>query len=209
MTGEGSWLAGLGRRLARDDEGVSEVVSYALMFALGAIALVFSMDVLVDAQDQGSEIAAAQQVNAIGQATATSITDAARAAESSPNATFETTLEFPEPVQSHNFTIHLDVPDEPDPDAEPQGWEDFWHPEKDGGCPVNPSVRVATGDERITSTVPLDNRTTAQATSNWCLVLDTQETIDASDGGLTIRFERTDLHGNERLPVITMTPADR
>lgn len=214
-----SQLARVGQRLASNDEGVSEVVSYSLMFALGAIALVFSMDVLVDAQEQGSRIAAAQQLNAVGQATATGITDATRAAETSPNASFESTINFPERIQAQNFTIRLTVPDEPaygsaacDTGSE---WRCFWHPgqahdnQDEAGCPSRPTLHVSTGDNRLDAEIPLDNRTVSQATSDACLILDTQNVISSSAGGITIEYDRMEIHGHDRLPVITMRPPHR
>lgn len=199
-----SFLPALGRRVA-NDEGVSEVVSYTLMFALGAIALVFSLDVLVDAQDQGTEIATAQQINDVSHATTASLLDAVRAAETSPNATFETTLTFPATIQANNFTLRITVPDEPDYDDDP-AWRDFWGPSNE--CPQDPVLHISTGDEDLNTHVPLSNRTTAQATTDACLVLDTNRTVTSSAGGMTVTYERQTLHGH-KLPVITMKPTTR
>lgn len=201
-----SLLSMIGRRVM-NDEGVSEVVSYTLMFGLGAIALVFSLDVLVDAQDQGTEIAAAQQMNDVSQATAASLFDAARAAEASPNATFETKLTFPANIQANNFTLRITVPGEPAYDDDP-AWRNFWDPQND--CPKNPTLHVSTGNQDLDAAVPLSNRTTAEATSDACLVLDTDRTVASSAGGMTISYERKTLHGgSEKLPVITMEPTTR
>ncbi len=194
----------------KNDEGVSEIVSYTMMFALGAIALVFSLDVLVDAQHQGNDIAVAQQMNDISQATAASLLDAARAAETSPNATFDTTVTFPATIQANNFTLRLSVSGEPTPTDDDcdtgQEWRCFWHPDPaHDGCPKDPVLHVSTGDQDLDAHVPLSNRTTAQATANACLVLDTSRTVTSSAGAMTISYERKTLHGHE-LPVITMKP---
>lgn len=179
----------LRRRLARDD-AVSEVVSYTLMFAMGATALTFSMEMLVDAQERGADIATAKQVNQLGQATATLVQDAARAAHNAPNATFSTKITLPDTMAGRNYTIRLHVPGGSSPTPSPT-------------CPTNAEVHVASGTEDIDKTVRLGNLTTGEVLPGTCLVLDTSETVSSSDGALRVRYERAPT------PTITLDSANR
>lgn len=204
----------LARSLRRDD-GVSEVVSYSLMFALGAAALVLSMDLFVDTQEHGARIASAQQADRLAQVTGTTVGDAATVAHAAPNATFESTVDLPDAFRNRNFTIQLFVPCEPDPDTSPSDWDDFWNVESGGWsspsgcpandeCPVNAEVHVATSEEDIDATARLGNRTTAQVQATNCLVLDTQVSITESAGSFDVTYE---LAGGT--PTITLAANDR
>ncbi len=186
------------RSLARDD-AVSEVISYTLMFAMGAAALTFSMQMLVDAQEHGADIATAKQVNQLGQATTTVVEDAARAAHNAPNATFTTKITLPDAMEGRNYTIWFHVPGEPDPVGSPSSWSSFWQP----SCPTNAQVRISTGDDQIEETVRLGNLTTGEVLPGTCLVLDTTETVSSSSGALGVRYER----GSN--PTITLDAAHR
>lgn len=171
------WLERYRRRLARDD-GASEVVAYTLMFAMGATALAFSMEVLVDTQEAGAEIATARQVNQIGQMTSTLVHDAARAAQSAPNATFTTSVNLPGTLQGQNYTIRLFVRNQTaDPSSPP--------------CPTNPEVHVASGVEDVGATVRLANLTTSEVLPGTCLALDTDRTVASSADALRVKYERT------------------
>jgi hypothetical protein len=181
------------------DEGVSEVVSYALMFALGAVALTVSMDMFVDAQERGATIAAAQEASSLAEVTGTTTSDAATVAHATANATFETTVELPQRLQGANFTISYRVPCEPDP-SDTNEWEDFWDVNNGAwsspagcpantDCPVNPEVHVSTSDEDLDATTRLGNRTVGQVTKDRCLVLDTQAEVSASARSFDVSFE--------------------
>lgn len=184
------------------DEGVSEVVSYALMFALGAVALTVSMDMFVDAQERGATIAAAQEASSLAEVTGTTTSDAATVAHATANATFETTVELPQRLQGANFTIGFRVPCEPDRATQQAQWEDFWNTTDENSgysagsgcpapddCPVNPEVHVATSDEDLDATSRLGNRTVGQVTKDRCLVLDTQAEVSASARSFDVSFE--------------------
>jgi hypothetical protein len=181
------------------DEGVSEVVSYALMFALGAVALTVSMDMFVDAQERGATIAAAQEASSLAEVTGTTTSDAATVAHATANATFATTVELPQRLQGTNFTISYRVPCEPDP-SDTNEWEDFWDVNNgpwssptgcptNTDCPVNPEVHVSTSDEDLDATTRLGNRTVGQVTKDRCLVLDTQAEVSASARSFDVSFE--------------------
>lgn len=184
---------------ARDDRGVSEVVSYTLMFALGATALGFSMQMFVDAQEHGARISTAQQANALGQATASSIQDAAQIAHQAPNATFNTTITLPESVASHNLSIRLSVPNEPDRGS--GNWGTFWEPD----CPTSARIVVSTHDTELDAEVRLGNQTTAQATSSSCLILDTEDSVTGSLDAFRVIYQMDDDHpaGGDR-PMISL-----
>lgn len=198
------------RSLARDD-AVSEVISYTLMFAMGAAALTFSMQMLVDAQEHGADIATAKQVNQLGQASTTVVEDAARAAHSAPNATFTTTVTLPDAMEGRNYTIWFYVPGEPHPRSDSNDcWVDFWSStdlspcgDTHTGCPTNAEVRISTGDDQIEETVRLGNLTTGEVLPGTCLVLDTTETVSSSSGAVAVRYER----GSN--PTITLDAANR
>lgn len=197
------------RARARGDRGVSEVVSYTLMFALGATALGFSMQMFVDTQQHGARISTAQQANGLGQATAAAVQDAALVAHQAPNATFNTTIELPEVFTSHNLTVHLSVPGEPDR-SQTASWTDFWDPTVSPGCPTDPKVLVSTQDSELDATVRLGNQTTAHATDSSCLILDTEEKVTSALDSFRVVYEMDDGNptGNDR-PTISLQPPKR
>lgn len=189
----------LQRRLARD-EAVSQVVSYTLMFGLGAVAMTFAMEVLTDAQEAGQDLAAAKQINQIAQMSGTLVQEASRAGHAAPNATWATEVALPPHVQGHNYTIWLHVPNEPDPsDA---SWDDFW--DASTGCPTNPELRVSGTDTQLSATVRLSNLTTAEVVEGKCLVLDTQETVSSSAAALRVEYSDA-----PNRPTIRLEPANR
>lgn len=163
-------------RLARDD-AVSEVVAYVMMFGMGAVALTFSMEIMTDAQQRGTEVATGRQMKQVAQVSSTLIEEAARAAHTAPNATFETTFELPSTIGGQNYTIQLFVPNKPGTVS--------WSPP----CPTNPKLRVVTADEQLNTEVLLSNRTTGELTEGQCLQLDTDSTVHSSDPHLQVKYE--------------------
>ncbi len=184
--------------LARDD-GVSEVVAYIFMFALGAVALTFSLDVLVDTQETGSEIAASIEVKEVAQVTASLIERAARVGQTAPNASYNLTYELPanQHVRSYNVSIRMTTPQAPD-------------------CETQPEVFVITDDAALNTTVPLSNLTTHEPVVDGsgdvvCELVegsfDLEGSFHSSAAAVRVKYERTAEPTAE--PRIVLEPANQ
>lgn len=164
--------------LARDD-GVSEVVAYIFMFALGAVALTFSLDVLVDTQETGSEVAAGIEVKEVAQVTASLIERAARVGQTAPNASYNLTYELPanQHVRSYNVSIRMTPAQAPD-------------------CLTQPEIFVITDDAALNTTVPLANLTTHEPDgSGGCTLAEgsfhLEGSFHSSAAAVRVKYERT------------------
>lgn len=141
-----SVLEQLRHRWARD-EAVSEVVAYTFMFALGAIALTFAMQVMVDTQEAGAEVAAAQQVNQVGQVTATLVEQAGSLGQTAPNASFVRDFQLPRTIGGNDYTVSFSST-------------------STSTCPKEPRVHVQTLDEDLSESFPLANLTSLDFDKN-------------------------------------------
>lgn len=107
------------------------------MFALGAVALTISMDVLVDTQAQGNEIATGIELRQVAALTASHVQEAGRVATAVPDAGFEATFDLPREIDELGYRIS------------------FYPPI--GACQSNLEVRVISEDGRLTASVPIGN----------------------------------------------------
>lgn len=180
-------LEALRRRLARDD-AVTEVIAYVMMFAIGAMAMVFAMEVLTDAQRRGNDVAAARQADRLGQVTASLVEQAARVAETSPNATYNSTFALPNVIGNHNLTLELTK-----------------EPISGGtGCQSRTTLHVFSRDEQIETSFQLGNVSSIEV-QGACLEF--SGSLDASAQAGQVRYERSAATGST--PTIFLEPASK
>lgn len=183
-----NWIQRYRARLRRDD-ATAEVIAYVFMFAIGSMALIFSMEILTDAQERGSDLAAAQQADQVGQLTASLVEQAARVGQSAPNATYATAFQLPDVVGPHNMTIRLDRTLRTGGSA--------------GDCDFKATVHVHSGDEQIATSVTLGNVSTIEI-NGQCLRL--QGSVDSSAQSATVRYMDSASSGSG--PTIAILPGE-
>jgi hypothetical protein len=181
-------LAAYRRRLARDD-GATEIIGYVFMFAIGAMALVFAMDVLTDAQERGNDVAAAKQAEQLGQVTGSLVEQAARVGSRAPNATYVTHYELPDTIGEANMTVEVTTSNVPG---------------ATGPCSREATLHVHSSDERVSTQFPLGNVSTVQILDQ-CLRFEGE--LDTSAQAASVRYDPP----AERYvgPVIVLEPTSK
>jgi hypothetical protein len=159
------------QRRLRNDEGATEVIGYVFMFAVGSMALVFAMDVLVDAQQRGNEVAAAKQAEQFGQLTGSLAEQASRVAQTAPNATYNTTFDLPNPVGA-NMTVTINR------ELLPNGTA--------ADCGFEATVHVRSGDQRVSTSFPLGNVSTVEIDGDC---LEFKGELDTSAQAASVRYD--------------------
>lgn len=180
-------LEALRCRLARDD-AVTEVVAYVMMFAIGAMAMVFAMEVLTDAQRRGNDVAAARQADRFGQVTASLVEQAARVAETSPNATYNSTYALPDVIGDHNLTVQVSR------DQISGG----------SGCQFRTTLHVFSSEQQIETSFQLGNVSSIEIQGDC---LEFSGSIDSSAEAGQVRYERSQATGST--PTIFLEPASQ
>ncbi|MCA1814110.1 MAG: hypothetical protein LC624_09195 [Halobacteriales archaeon] len=84
------------RRLARDDDGVSEVLGYVLMFFLSAAVLVLSLQIFLQARGETVDLQVANELKLISERVAAEVQQAGVVASQFPNSTYNVTITLPE-----------------------------------------------------------------------------------------------------------------
>ena len=149
----------------RRDDAVGELISYIFMFALGAIALSFAINVLVDARETSDEIAAATQLKQAGQIVAGNLQEAVRVANAAPAATYNATYELPTAIQGRAYAIDI-VP---------------------SGTNCQRQDVVVTADDHLASAViPLGNASLTEVSPGVCLTL--RGSFHSSAGVVTVLY---------------------
>jgi hypothetical protein len=179
------------KRLRRDD-GTTEVIAYIFMFAVGSTALVFAMDVLTDAQRRGNDVAAAQQADQLGQLTGSLVEQAARVAQTAPNATYESTYQLPTPVGNNNMTVQVQR-------TLREGAE-----YSAADCDYAATVHVHSGDEQVSTSYKLGNVSTVRIDGE-CLRFEGE--LDTSAQAASVRYDPPTETDAE--PTIVLEPTTR
>jgi hypothetical protein len=181
-------LQRLRQRLARDD-GATEVIAYVFMYAIGSMVLVFSMDVLTDAQERGSEVAAAKQAEQLGQVTGSLVEQASRVGQEAPNASYVTHFQLPDPIGQHNMTVEVTR-------TSVAG--------ATGPCPFQATVHVHSATQRVSTSFTLGNVSTVQI-SGECLEFAGE--VDTSAQAASVRYAPP---GNDHsAPTIVLEPTSK
>jgi len=165
----------------RDDRGVTEVIAYVLMFGIGALVLTFSMNLLVDAQSRGNDLAEAKQNAQVAQVTASLTEQAANVAQRAANATFATSFDMPKSIRSQGFTVSYEV--------------------SNSGCPYEANVTVDSPRDHLGTNVSLGDVSNVTV-RDTCLRLSGD--VHSSARQAQIRFDPH--HGSSQLPTIVLEP---
>lgn len=180
-------------RLRRDD-AVTEVIGYVFMFAIGAMALIFSMEILTDAQERGNDLATAQQADRIGQVAGSLVEQAARVAQESPNSSYETKFKMPDAV-GQQFSVEVTRTLREDPASSPPT---YYNPRD---CDYRATLHVRSTNEQVATSFPLGNISTIQIDGDC---LEFRGEVDTSAEAAMVRYERS-ADTNAR-PVIFLEP---
>lgn len=175
------------RRLARDD-GVTEVIAYVFMFAIGSMTLIFAMEILTDAQSRGNDLAAAKQADQLAQVSASLIEQASLVASNSPNASYSTTYSLPDMVGDNQLSVDVT--------------KSLRSGGSSGDCDYAALLHVRSTDEQISTEIPLGNVATVKIEGE-CLAFSGE--VDTSAEAARVRYERSAATGGT--PTIFLEPA--
>lgn len=94
--------------IARDDEGVTEVIGFVLSFALSAIFLLIAMSVFYNARDNTDAMIEGVELKSIANQVAARVVEAGLVGQEFPNATMNIALDVPKAVNGLPYTIRID-----------------------------------------------------------------------------------------------------
>lgn len=93
------------RLFRRSDAAVSEVIGFVLSFALSAIFLMISMNTFFVARTNSDDVVTAAELKTIADRVAAQVVEAGFLAEEFPNATLNVTINIPQSLNGHPYTI--------------------------------------------------------------------------------------------------------
>lgn len=93
------------RERTDDDEAVSEVIGFIMMFALSAIILIFTLRAFDITHTRTREASAEVQLQGLADRVSSRVVQAGLVAERYPNATLEVRVDLPESVEGFGYTV--------------------------------------------------------------------------------------------------------